>query len=152
MAVFLLAGPSLAESNEKFLTDAINTNDAEIAIGKLAMTKARSPAVRSYAEVLVTDHTKGNVEAKAVARELHIKPPVGLPAAAKADYTKLKGLTGTQFDQEFVGMMVAGHKQAIAEFQDQAKTGSKPTASLANATLPTLEKHLTMGEALVGKQ
>ncbi|HVX82799.1 MAG TPA: DUF4142 domain-containing protein, partial [Devosiaceae bacterium] len=78
-------------------------------------------------------------------------PPSGPTDEAQAEMSKLSAMTGASFDDEFVNYMVQDHQKDISEFEDQAKTGSKGTAALAKATLPTLEKHLKIAQSLVGK-
>jgi putative membrane protein len=44
--------------------------------------------------------------------------------------------------------MVEDHRKDVAEFKHQADHGNRQTAALAKKTLPVLQKHLKMAEAL----
>ena len=62
--------------------------------------------------------------------------------------TKLKGLSGRDFDKEFARVMVEDHQKDIAEFKKEADGGHGAVQQLAAQTLPTLEKHLQMAKSL----
>ena len=54
----------------------------------------------------------------------------------------------SNFDKEFIQVMVADHQKDIAEFKKQAASGRGPAEQLAAQTLPTLEKHLRIAAPL----
>ncbi|MGN6102279.1 MAG: DUF4142 domain-containing protein [Devosia sp.] len=147
----LLASPGFAKSDKDFLTDALKGDNSEVALGKLAVSKGATEQVRAFGKTLMTDHAKARQEAAALAKRLGVTPPSGPTDEAQAEMSKLSAMTGASFDDEFVNYMVQDHQKDISEFEDQAKTGSKGTAALAKATLPTLEKHLKIAQSLVGK-
>jgi putative membrane protein len=144
----LIATEAMAKSDKEFLSDAIKTDNAEIALGQLAAQKGSTDDVRKYGQMLVTDHQKGKQAAVALAPDLQVKPMEGLPLDARKEQKKLQGLSGADFDKEFAQFMIAGHKQAISEFQEKAGEGDRPVPQLAKETLPTLQEHLKMAEGL----
>jgi hypothetical protein len=46
--------------------------------------------------------------------------------------------------------MVHDHREDIAKFEAQARTGERNTARLAREQLPTLRKHLRIAESIRG--
>jgi putative membrane protein len=144
----LIASEAMAKSDKEFLSDAIKTDNTEIALGQLATQKGGSDGVRKYGQTLVADHQKGKDAAVALAPDLQVKPMEGLPPDAMKEQSKLQGLSGSDFDKEFARFMITGHKQAIAEFKEKAGEGDRPVPELAKQTLPTLQDHLKMAEAL----
>jgi putative membrane protein len=146
-----LASPAWAKTDSEFLSDAIKGDNSEIALGNLALQMGSQSAVKSFGQTLVTDHTKAKADAVAVAAELGVTPPTDLTDEAKAELIKLKGLSGTSFDQEFANYMVKDHKKDISDFKDEAKSGGKTVSALAKKTIPALEKHLKIAESLAGK-
>jgi putative membrane protein len=147
LMLLALVGAASAKPNQAFLTDAIQGNLAEIAMGKLAQTSGASDAVRSFGQVLVKDHSASNDKATSLAQAQGVTPPTEPKPEAKKEYEKLTKLSGEAFDKEFAKHMVADHKKDIAEFERQAK-GSDDVASFAKDTLPTLQKHLQTAESL----
>ena len=57
------ASVALAKTDSSFLTDAIQINLAEIAIGDLAQKNGGSDDVKAFGKMLVDDHTASNQKA-----------------------------------------------------------------------------------------
>lgn len=144
----LLSGPALAASDSAFLTQAIQGDNAEIQVGKLAQQKGATDGVRQFGQTLVTDHTTAKQQADQVAQQLHITPPSGVNAEQKAEYGRLQKASSAAFDRMLAADMVRDHRKMISMFQKQEKSGSRATASLARTQLPVLRKHLRMAEGL----
>jgi putative membrane protein len=138
---------ALGKTDKEFLSDAVQANLAEISVGELAVKKGKSEDVRSYGQMLVTDHSGANAKATALAMKHDVTAPTEPKADAKAMHDKLAKLSGDAFDKEFARDMVEGHKKVIQEFEEQAK-GSGDVANFAKDTLPTLQKHLATAQSL----
>jgi putative membrane protein len=136
------------KGDQTFITKAIQANLAEISVGQLAGTKGTTDAVRSYGQLLVTDHTKANEKATTLATAAGVTPPTAADAGGKKLYDKLSGLSGAAFDRAFVGAMVKDHKQAIKLFNKEANSGTSPIALFAKDTVPTLQGHLKTAQSL----
>jgi putative membrane protein len=62
---------------------------------------------------------------------------------------KLQGLSGTEFDREFVKMAVNDHQKDVKEFEKAAKDADDTELkSFAAKTLPTLRQHLQQAKSL----
>jgi predicted outer membrane protein len=72
---FATAAVSAGRADQKFIEDAIQGNLAEVQMGQLAQQKGQSDEVKSYGEMLVTDHQANNEKAKQVANEIGVSPP-----------------------------------------------------------------------------
>lgn len=72
---FATAAVSAGRADQKFIEDAIQGNLAEVEMGQLAQQKAQSGEIKSYGEMLVTDHQANNEKAKQVANEIGVSPP-----------------------------------------------------------------------------
>jgi putative membrane protein len=134
--------------SQVFIRDAIEGNLAEIQIGQLAQEKAQDVAVKSYGQMLVTDHSASNEEAEKVAKQIGIKVPAEPSVSWKATYDKLSKLSGSMFDRAFLKEMIAYHKVNIARFQNEAKKKNDLAGDFANQMLPILKKHLDTAEKL----
>ena len=161
----LLAGPALAQSvGEKtginsvlgispttpdFVKQAAISDLFEIESSKLAVQKAEGP-VKDFASQMVTDHTKTSTELKsAVANDPKTTIPAAMDEAHQERITKLSGLNGAEFTEEYVDMQVDAHQNAVSLFERYAKGGdSESLKSWAGKTLPSLQHHLEMVKAL----
>jgi putative membrane protein len=137
------------KASQKFLTEAIEGNLAEVQMGELAQKNGNSDGVRSFGQMLQKDHSEANQKATAAASSLGMTPPTAPNSKQKADYDRMAKLTGAKFDQEFVKHMIADHKKDIREYDKQAKK-TDAAASYAKEALPTLHKHLETAQSLAG--
>jgi putative membrane protein len=128
-------------ASKKFLTEAIEGNYAEVQMGELAQNNAQSADVKSYGQMLITDHGEANKKAIQVAKTMDVTPPTGPNVKQKADHAKMAKSTGAAFDREFARHMVADHKKDIAEYRKAAKN-KNAAGQYAEETLPVLQRHL----------
>lgn len=120
---------------------------AEVSDGKLA-ADVGDAAVRNIGNTMVTDHTKANEQLMSIAKEKGIALPMQVDAQHAAVSAKLKTLSGASFDKYYLATELKGHEMTIDAFKAEASTGSDPDLiAFANATLPTLEMHLSMIQA-----
>ncbi|HZP76410.1 MAG TPA: DUF4142 domain-containing protein [Pseudolabrys sp.] len=151
-AMAFATGGALAQqpdkASQKFIKNAIEGNNAEVDVGKLAQQKGQSDAVKQYGSMLVTDHSAANDKAKQVAQELQVSPPTGTSVGQKATYAKLKLLSGANFDKSFAKSMVSDHQSDIKEYQKESQK-SDAAGAYAKDSLPTLQKHLQEAQKLV---
>jgi putative membrane protein len=143
----LLSATAYAADDSAFLEKAIQTNLAEISVGQLAQQKGASQSVKDFGGMLIKDHTASNQDATALANAHGVNVPTGPAAKDKATYDKLSAMSGPKFDSAFAQAMVAGHKEAIALFTDQAKT-QDDVGAFAAKTLPTLQEHLQTAQQI----
>ena len=146
------------------------TNMAEIELGKMAAEKASSADVKSFAQMMVTQHTQANKDLMAVASGLSVEQPTTLDAKHQALSDRLSKLSGAEFDRQYMQAMVAGHREAIAKIKPKAGTAGTATTGTSGTggtgtgttagesvktvpqyaakTLPVVQKHLQEAERL----
>ncbi|MCR8560902.1 DUF4142 domain-containing protein [Mucilaginibacter sp. BJC16-A38] len=134
---------AVSTDDSKFATAAANGGLAEVALGKLAQTKAVNPQVKNFADMMVKDHSKANDELMAIAKAKNIT----LPAAPDADHQKkmddLSKLSGKDFDKAYVDAMVDGHKKTLDLMNMAAKDCKDPDLkAFAAKVAPTVQMHL----------
>ena len=140
--------PAMADGPRDFLKDAIKGDNSEIMLGRIGERRAATPAVRSFSQTLVTDHSQARSEALRVAARLHMRPPRGPEKEAAEERERLRGISGWAFDREFARYMVADHQKDIAKFRKEAAAGQGAARALAQHQLPTLRKHLDLAMRL----
>ncbi len=139
-------------SDSKFMMMAAMSDMNEIGLSNMALSKSSSDDVKSFAQMMVDDHTKASDELKTVAASKNVTLPTSADAKHQAAMTKLSGMSGDMFDKEYTKMMVKDHEKAVALFQSQAGSGTDADSkAFATKTLPTLQKHLDMIKAIQGK-
>jgi len=143
----------IAPTTADFVKEVAISDMFEIASNKLAEEKGNA-AEKSFAAMMVTDHTKTSTELKALVKSGTVKAqvPSELDSAHQSKLDKLKGLSGKDFSSSFASYQVDAHKDAVNLFERYAKGGD--TAELkdwAGKTLPTLKHHLEMAQDLKKK-
>jgi putative membrane protein len=133
---------------QTFITKAIQGNLAEVAMGQLAQQQGTSDDVKSFGQMLVTDHSAANQKATSVAGQLGVTPPSEPSKKQQADHDKLAKVSGAAFDRQFATMMVADHKKDIADYKKASKSKNDAVAGYATDSLPVLEKHLQTAQGL----
>jgi putative membrane protein len=133
-------------------------DSAEVVVATLAARKATDPAVRSYADMLIRDHSKSLKEVKEVAAKvkIHPEPP---PSDTTAQMTRHlverfdKLAKGTTFDTAFVNHEVEDHQHDIAEAKEmESQAKNAQVKAEVRKSLPVLEKHLRRAEQLASKK
>jgi putative membrane protein len=148
-AAILISTSAFAQdkATQKFLTEAIQGNLAEVKMGELAQKNGQSEGVKSFGQMLVTDHGAANQKAMEVARSMGLNPPAEPNAKQKAEFEKMSTMTGAQFDKMFGQYMVKDHKKDISAYQKASKRRDD-AGKYAQDTLPTLQKHLRAAQDL----
>lgn len=122
---------------------------AEVAAGKLAAEKASSPEVKKFGEHMVDEHSKMLEEGKEVAQAKGIKPPSSPDKKHQAAMKKLQGLSGEEFDKQFMAQMVKDHEEALKLAQKAAKDAKDPQIKAhAEKGAPHIEEHLAQARKL----
>jgi putative membrane protein len=109
------------DDDKKFLATAAQSDQNEIALSTLADQKATDPAVKAFAEKMVTEHTKMTESMKPFADSWGLTPPSGPDADHQKELDKLNGLSGKDFDKEYMSQMVTDHSKALSAFTTEAK-------------------------------
>jgi len=144
----------VSPSTPDFVQEAANSDMLEIAAAKIAQEKGNA-AEKNFAEQMITDHTKTSSDLKAMASSGEVKAE--LPSAMDPSYQKkldkLRDAKPADFSSEYDPMQVSAHKDAVSLFERYSKSGDNPQLKdWAGKTLPTLQHHLEMAEALDKKR
>ncbi len=133
-------GSSLSAKDKTFMKKAAKGGMMEVAMGKLAEEKAQNEDVKSFGKRMVTDHGKANDELKSIAS----KKGVQLPG---------KEHTGKwTSDKAYMDMMVKDHEKDLAEFKEEASSGSDPDVKkFAEDTAKVIQEHLDLAKETQAK-
>jgi len=133
--------------DKKFLKDAAMGGLTEVELGKIAVQKASSDAVKQFGQKMIDDHSKANEHLKQVAKQESISVPEELDSKHRSRVDKLSKLSGADFDKAYMKDQLKDHQQDVREFQLEAQNGTDPNVKgFAVKTLPTLQAHLNMAK------
>lgn len=115
---------------------------AEIALSNLALQRAQSAEVRSYAQMLVDEHTRANNEVRQVAQAKGVTLPDTPTNENRSALEELEELEGAVFDKAYMNHNVIVHALSVRQTRVQASgAGDSDVQALAARTLPDLEEH-----------
>jgi len=147
------ASAALSAADREFAMKAASGGLAEVQAAQLAEQRATSPQIKQFAHRMTTDHTAANTELQQIAKQANINlssQPTGKDAAEEQ---KLRGLNGAAFDQAYAQGQLQDHRETVELFQKEASSGEDPALkAFAQKTLPILQQHLQMAEALNTKR
>jgi putative membrane protein len=137
----------LSASDRQFFTNALQGGMLEVELGKIAAEKGSNADVKAFGQRMVDDHSKANDQLKQLATQKNVKLSDKLSPSKQKMVDKYNKLSGAAFDSSYMSNMVTDHKEDVAEFQKEAKSGKDADVkSWAQTTLPTLQDHLKMAE------
>jgi predicted outer membrane protein len=140
----------MSKADSKAIMDMAMVNMAEVDMGKLAQSKSQNPEVKTFAQQMIDDHTKGLQEVQTVAQAKGITLPTELDAKHKAMSAKLAKLDGDKFDREYMKVGgTASHKEALAMLNKNEKSAKDADVKgLATKMKPTVEQHLKAAQQM----
>jgi putative membrane protein len=140
----VLSGAAFAAPPAQFLHKAIQGNYSEVTLGRMIQNRSSNPQVRNFGAMLVRDHSHGLAQAQAIAARLRLRVPLTLTPEARRESVLLRHLSRRAFDREVRRYMINDHQKDIAEFRAQARSGDRATSGYAAATVPVMQRHLSM--------
>ena len=135
----------------------VTANSIDSAMGELAKTKARSSAVKSFAQTMVTDHGAVNQQAVKLAQRLKVTPEANdvsrqLQQGADEARTDLESKSGPAFDRAYMEREVQYH-QAVLDALDKTLIPGAQNAelkALLQSARPAFAAHLERAKQVKG--
>ncbi|MCU1336132.1 MAG: outer membrane protein-like protein [Bryobacterales bacterium] len=139
----------LSAQDRSFIQEAWTGGQSEVEMAKMALERASSGAVKTFAEQLIADHTQANRQLEELARRKGVTLESSAASSKGADNSDLASLNGGEFDRAFIKQMVADHEKTIAKFEMAQQSVSDPDVkNFITMTLPTLRMHLQSAKSL----
>ncbi len=122
-----------SDQDKQFLMTASQSDLTEITLSKLALTKSSNSQVKAYAQKMVTDHDKLEDNMKPFADQMGVPPATALNAKHQQMLDQLQGLSGADFDKQYVSDMDSSHHATLDAFKSELSTTTdaslKPTVA-----------------------
>lgn len=145
-ARMLMAASSagLPEGDARFLREAAQAGMFEIQASQMALQRASHPAVKVFAQMMVTQHEEIDDSLKGLASSKHVALPARLDDARQDDLSGLQQGDAADFDRRYVDRVaVAAHEAAVKLFSRAAEQSGDPQVKqFAADTLAVLRQHL----------
>ena len=127
----------LSQKDVSFIQKAASGGQQEVENGKMAEKQGKSADVKSIGARMVADHTRANNELTELANRKGVK--------FDTRGVKAQNIGAADFDRQYLKLLEMDHKNDIAEFQKEARSGDdRDVKAWAAKTLPMLQEHLAM--------
>lgn len=135
------------QADNDFAMKAADGGLLEVQLGKLALTKASSPKVKQFAQMMIDDHSKANDELMNAAKMKNITLPPNMSDKHQRKYAELAEKQGKDFDKEYMAAMVDGHEEMLDLFKDEAEKGNDADLrAWAQGKVDVVKHHLEMAK------
>jgi putative membrane protein len=138
----------LSSKGASFVKEASAGNQSEIALARLAQTKAQNSEVKNLAQMLQQDHQQAQEKLQSIAQAHGIQLDSTPSFSQRRTQAKLEKLSGADFDQQYAKDMLEDHAADIKKFQKASETiEDADVKQYAAENLPKLQTHLQHAES-----
>ena len=143
---------SVGEDAKDFTKDAAQGGLFEVKAGAIAERNAASQDVKNFGKMMVEDQTQLNQQLQELAAKKNVPLPSDISSSQQDDTAKLSKKTGSEFDKDYISMMVKDHEKDIDAFKKAAdKVTDQDYKNLITGAIPTLQKHLDAAKKIKDK-
>lgn len=138
-----------SSADQAYVQNAAASDTFEIETSRLALDKAVTPSIKTYAQMMIDEHTKSTNELKPAAQAAGIPVPAALPADKQAKVDALRGLSGAEFDRQYLADQRSGHQETLAKVNTYlAAAPAGPLKDHASKVTGVVQKHLNSLEKI----
>ncbi len=147
--VSVAAQARATDTDKSFLTQDVQGGRYELELAKLGTTKATKPTIRHYAQMVAHDHVQANSALTRLAKMESVNAPSGMTSKDEAMLTKLKTMSGSNFNRAFVDEMnrINAEDKQSAD-QEKASTNESAIKSYTSRFAAMDAKHKKLAAEL----
>ena len=124
-------------------------NTAEVMAGALASTQGDEEGIRSFGDMMVTDHSAAQTDLKTLGTNVSINVTDSVDAAHVTHLQTLQGLSGRAFDSAYIVNQITDHQTTIDAFETEISSGNHTEVkNYANKYLPKIQMHLHEADSI----
>jgi putative membrane protein len=137
----------VSDDDKMFLDGVKTAGMLELIMAKQAL-QSTNPKIKSFAEMMIRDHTQMDKEAEALATQSKIVLKNAYDNQQAKDINMMKNLKGAQFDQHYKEMMVKSHAQTVELFKLGMDTREEKVKEFATKSLAVIQSHYEAAKQL----
>ena len=137
----ITADVNLNGDEKTFLLAAATGGMMEVEAANLAIQLSKNEVVKSFAQMMLADHTKANKDLAAIVAAKGMKLPTTLSEENQTHLAALKKLSGKQFEEQYMTMMINDHAKTVKLFSEGSVLQDSSLKSFAGKTLPVIAGH-----------
>jgi putative membrane protein len=140
-----------AVSTDAFIRDAAMGDMYEIDAAKMALTRAKNPDVKKFAQMMVDDHTKSSNELKMLVSSGQVQGalPTALDERRMGMLDNLRGAPDADFDARYIGQQRMAHHEMLLLMNGYKTAGSNDARkAFADKDAAVVQMHTDMAAKL----
>lgn len=135
------------QHDAEFVVNAASRGMLLLEISQIALRKASSPAVKTLAQTMISQHGSLQQDVKTLAAQKSIVLPSALGKDQGEQAGELTALNGAAFDSRYLEQLEKLHEQSIDECDDMSEDAyDGDIRAFAARRLPLLKQHLEAAE------
>jgi len=143
---------SASAFEQSYLYEATEGQQAEVALGQMAVQKASSDRVKQYGARMMQDHRRISEELGKLTSQEGIRETGELNMPHQRIQRMLSQLSVKEFDKVYMSFMVQDHMKVIGVWEQRAPTLTDPKVKHWMADLlPIVKDHLELGRAIAAE-
>lgn len=137
---------------DAYVQKAAASDQFEIQSGRIAAEKATSSDVKTFAQMMVDDHTRSSKKIAAAEKaDGSAEPPTSLDPAHNEQVQRLEKMSGPEFDRLYMDMQVKGHTDALQLHRSYSESGDDAKLkAVATEIVPVVSHHLDEAKRISG--
>jgi putative membrane protein len=143
----VMSAPAYAQAmtSAEYVAAAGSGDAYEIQSSQTVLQTTQDPKIRSFAQMMIQDHTKSTAKLRAAALTAKIRAkPTLMPAHAEM-IAQLKAESGTARDQAYIAQQKQAHQQALTVHKSYAEGGKNMALKMvATSVVPVVQHHIEM--------
>ena len=136
---------TLSAADKLFVVRAADGNMAEVMTSQMALKKAGNGETKQIATQMIQEHGQAQAELTQLAQQKGVTLPPTVGPTHQIISKALGTMSGSRFDQAYLGAQVDDHENTIALFQQEIAAGQDPDVkAYAAKYLPKIVGHTAM--------
>jgi putative membrane protein len=138
----------LPRGDRRFFAKAASLGEKEVALSRIAESRAIDPRVREFAGRMVREHTAANARLAELAARKGVTVERRDANDARREEAKWNEKSGDAFDKDYLEAMIDCHEDTVDVLENAADSDDADLAAYARQMLPVVQGHLREAEAL----
>lgn len=134
---------AMTESARAYMQMAHSSDMFEVESSRLALQMSRNETVRSFAQIMINDHTRMMQEMMAMGMDPNMASMPMMPRHAQM-LQRLQSAPASSFDMMYHQEQMMAHQEAVALHRNYASNGdNEALRAMAARAVPVVEGHLS---------
>jgi putative membrane protein len=130
-------------ADQAFVRSILESDAIEVQLGQLAQQKSQSDDVKQFGQKMVENRKRLDDQLAPLAKQLEVSQPKKPSKKDKEEISKLESLSGPQFDEEYIRVVVKGHEKDVKNLKSEAQSAQDPNVQrAAQMDEPVIAQHL----------